>query len=118
MQRLLTQLRIVGEVHVVDMFREASSFLSAAAMRDGGLFGVDAVPWFNGGLFKTIDVPPLTAADLQALYRAASDMDWRAIDPTIFEFKPGAVDWSDETTLVFEKLSAQQAVAAARVAPE
>ncbi|WP_146452030.1 hypothetical protein [Bythopirellula polymerisocia] len=39
-----------------------------------------------------------------------------AIDATVFEFKPGAVDWSDETTLVFEKLSAQQAVAAARVA--
>ena len=27
------------------------------AMRDGGLFGVDAVPWFNGGLFKKIAVP-------------------------------------------------------------
>jgi hypothetical protein len=21
-------------------------------MRDGGLFGVDDLPWFNGGLFK------------------------------------------------------------------
>jgi hypothetical protein len=28
--------------------------------------------------------PALTAADLAALHRAAADMDWRAIDPTIF----------------------------------
>jgi hypothetical protein len=52
-------------------------------MRDGGLFGVDAVPWCNGGLFKTIAVPPLVEADVQAL-KAASAMDWSAIDPSIF----------------------------------
>ncbi len=39
-----------------------------------------------------------------------------AIDATVFQFKPGDVDWSDETTLVFEKLSQQQATAAARLA--
>jgi hypothetical protein len=52
-------------------------------MRDGGLFGVDAVPWFNGGLFKSIDVPALQAADVTGL-KAASAMDWSAIDPSIF----------------------------------
>ena len=52
-------------------------------MRDGGLFGVDDVPWFNGGLFETIDVPPLTAADVAAL-KAASALNWSAIDPSIF----------------------------------
>ena len=36
-------------------------------MRDGGLFGVDDIPWFNGGLFATIDVPPLAAEDVAAL---------------------------------------------------
>ncbi|WP_326534499.1 class I SAM-dependent DNA methyltransferase, partial [Pseudorhodoferax sp.] len=52
-------------------------------MRDGGLFGVDDLPWFNGGLFKTIAVPPLDAADVAAL-KAASAMNWSAIDPSIF----------------------------------
>jgi hypothetical protein len=52
-------------------------------MRDGGLFGVDDLPWFNGGLFKTIAVPPLAAADVAAL-KAASALNWSAIDPSIF----------------------------------
>ena len=58
------------------------------AMRDGGLFGVDDVPWFNGGLFTNIAVPALTAEDVAAL-GAASNLDWSAIDPsnmgTLFE---------------------------------
>lgn len=53
------------------------------AMKAGGLFGVDAVPWFNGGLFAAINVPPLTEADVAAL-KAASRLDWSAIDPSIF----------------------------------
>jgi hypothetical protein len=52
-------------------------------MRSGGLFGVEAVPWFNGGLFAQIDVPPLAAADVAAL-KAASALNWSAIDPSIF----------------------------------
>jgi len=52
------------------------------AMREGGLFGVDAVPWFNGGLFAAIAVPPLAVDDVAAL-RAASNLDWSAIDPSI-----------------------------------
>ncbi|PKO86353.1 MAG: class I SAM-dependent DNA methyltransferase [Betaproteobacteria bacterium HGW-Betaproteobacteria-12] len=58
--------------------------LFAAMQKKGGDYGDHDIAWFNGGLFKHIDIPPLTAADLQALHRAASDMDWRAIDPTIF----------------------------------
>lgn len=52
-------------------------------MRSGGLFGVDAVPWFNGGLFAAVQVPPLAEPDLAAL-REASTLDWSAIDPSIF----------------------------------
>ncbi len=52
-------------------------------MRSGGLFGVDDVPWFNGGLFATTHVPALAAEDVAAL-RAASGLDWSAIDPSIF----------------------------------
>jgi hypothetical protein len=53
-----------------------------ATMRDGGLFGVDDLPWFNGGLFLQVDVPPLVAEDVAAL-KAASSLDWSAIDPSI-----------------------------------
>ncbi len=52
-------------------------------MRDGGLFGVDDLPWFNGGLFASVDVPPLAAEDV-AVLKAASALNWSAIDPTIF----------------------------------
>ena len=52
-------------------------------MQRGGLFGVDDIPWFNGGLFGRIAVPPLAADDVAAL-QAASALDWSAIDPSIF----------------------------------
>lgn len=58
--------------------------LFTAMQKKGGDYGDHDIAWFNGGLFKQIAIPPLTAADLQALHRAAADMDWRAIDPTIF----------------------------------
>ncbi|MBE0508021.1 MAG: class I SAM-dependent DNA methyltransferase [Marinospirillum sp.] len=55
------------------------------AMRDqGGSYGNDDIAWFNGGLFKLIDVPPLEMEELTALRDAAEKLDWRAIDPTIF----------------------------------
>jgi type II restriction/modification system DNA methylase subunit YeeA len=53
-------------------------------MQSGGDYGDIPVEWFNGGLFKHIDIPPLTQEDLQKLHSAASEYDWRAIDPTIF----------------------------------
>ncbi|MBN8463221.1 MAG: class I SAM-dependent DNA methyltransferase [Dechloromonas sp.] len=77
-----------------DLLRNAGSDAAKAARRieklftamqnKGGDYGDHDIAWFNGGLFKSIDIPPLTASDLHALHRAASDMDWRAIDPTIF----------------------------------
>jgi hypothetical protein len=52
-------------------------------MRSGGLFGAESVPWFNGGLFATVAVPPLADADVAAL-KTASALNWSAIDPSIF----------------------------------
>jgi hypothetical protein len=52
-------------------------------MQNGGLYGVDDIPWFNGGLFQTIAVPALSAPDLTELRRAA-DLNWSAIDVSIF----------------------------------
>ena len=53
-------------------------------MQNGGAYGNDDIAWFNGGLFKTIDIPALTGDDLAVLRNAAENLDWRAIDPTIF----------------------------------
>jgi SAM-dependent methyltransferase len=52
-------------------------------MRSGGLFGVEDLPWFNGGLFQSVDVPTLAAEDV-AVLKAASALNWSAIDATIF----------------------------------
>ena len=52
-------------------------------MGSGGMFGVDHIPWFNGGLFKLIDVPPLSIMDMTELRNAAA-LNWSAIDVSIF----------------------------------
>lgn len=52
-------------------------------MRTGGDFGVEEIPWFNGGLFATVTVPLLTAHEIKVLAEVA-DSDWQAIDPSIF----------------------------------
>ena len=52
-------------------------------MKSGGLFGVDDVPWFNGGLFKIIAVPQLDIQDVTELRKAAAK-NWSAIDVSIF----------------------------------
>ena len=74
--------RLVGVASAAERLRPQLEKLFEA-MRDGGLFGVDDVPWFNGGLFQRIEVPPLEPATVAAL-KAASGLDWSAIDPTIF----------------------------------
>jgi hypothetical protein len=58
--------------------------LFKAMQEPQGAYGNDDIAWFNGGLFKQISVPALIASDLETLRSASSDMDWRAIDPTIF----------------------------------
>ncbi len=53
------------------------------AMQKGGLYGNDDIPWFNGGLFKTITVPQLDILDVTELRNAAA-LNWTAIDVSIF----------------------------------
>ena len=74
--------RLVGVATTPERLRTQLAAL-LATMRDGGLFGVDDLPWFNGGLFASVDVPPLAAEDV-AVLKAASALNWSAIDPTIF----------------------------------
>jgi hypothetical protein len=52
-------------------------------MNEGGLWGGNAVPYFNGGLFKTIDVPKLEITDVTEL-RNAANLNWSFIDVSIF----------------------------------
>ncbi len=64
--------------------KRISKLFIAMQQKSGGEYGDHDIAWFNGGLFKTIDIPTLTATDMTALYAAASNMEWQAIDPTIF----------------------------------
>ncbi|MDP1680825.1 MAG: hypothetical protein Q8L39_03505 [Burkholderiales bacterium] len=52
------------------------------AMRRGGDFALETIPYFNGGLFEQIEVPPLTTEDVVQLLDAAR-MGWGEIEPAI-----------------------------------
>lgn len=52
------------------------------AMRRGGDFALETIPYFNGGLFEQIDVPALTTEDVVQLLDAAR-MSWGNIEPAI-----------------------------------
>ncbi len=49
----------------------------------GGLFGVEKIPWFNGGLFEDATVLPLTAEEIETV-RGVARLDWSQIEPAIF----------------------------------
>jgi hypothetical protein len=52
-------------------------------MREGGRWGSESIAWFNGGLFKKVDVPKLEITDLTEL-RSATTLNWSSIDVSIF----------------------------------
>lgn len=52
-------------------------------MREGGDFGIEEIPHFNGGLFTEISIPELQPNDLKAI-ADASTLDWSSIEPAIF----------------------------------
>ena len=54
-----------------------------ASMKKGGLFGVDEIKWFNGGLFDDATAIALTREELKLVGEAAA-LDWSDIDPSIF----------------------------------
>lgn len=54
-----------------------------ASMKKGGLFGVDEIKWFNGGLFDDATAVALTREELKLVGEAAA-LDWSDIDPSIF----------------------------------
>jgi type II restriction/modification system DNA methylase subunit YeeA len=63
---------------------KAEGYLRAlfAAMRSGGEFGLDDIPWFNGGLFDDDAAFPMDRADVADVL-AAARLYWGDIDPAI-----------------------------------
>jgi hypothetical protein len=49
----------------------------------GGMFGVERIDWFNGGLFDSADVLRLTAPEIGMLVEVGR-LDWGRIEPAIF----------------------------------
>jgi SAM-dependent methyltransferase len=68
---------------------DAAAF--SAALRDlfgkmakgGGLFGVERIEWFNGGLFDDAEVIDLAPTEFEMIGRI-SKLDWSQIEPAIF----------------------------------
>lgn len=53
------------------------------AMQVGGEVAYEVIARFNGGIFATVDVLPLTAEELAELVRAA-ELHWGSVEPAIF----------------------------------
>ena len=68
--------------------RRAEQFAPLASdlftrMASGGMFGVDEVPWFNGGLFdEDTEALPLDRPGIE-IVREAAQLDWSEVDPSI-----------------------------------
>ncbi len=75
--------RLVGNRQITSERLTAGLDSLFATMRDGGLYGPDDIPWFNGGLFRRIEVPKLEILDITEL-RNAAGLNWSAIDVSIF----------------------------------
>jgi hypothetical protein len=66
-----------------DVFSRSLGELFSKMSRDGGLFGTEEIDWFNGGLFDTGDVIPLTGTEITTLLDV-SKLNWALIEPAIF----------------------------------
>ncbi len=65
------------------VFTQALGELFAKMSSDGGLFGTEEIDWFNGGLFDSPDVIPLTGTEIGTLLEV-SRLNWALIEPAIF----------------------------------
>lgn len=54
-----------------------------SVMHNGGLFGVEPIEWFNGGLFNDDDALLFEPDDIADIAEVAK-LDWSAIEPSIF----------------------------------
>jgi hypothetical protein len=66
-----------------DDFGAALGALFGRMASGGGMFGVERIDWFNGGLFDSADVLRLTAPEIGLLVEVGR-LDWGRIEPAIF----------------------------------
>jgi len=66
-----------------DDFGAALGQLFGTMAAGGGMFGVERIDWFNGGLFDSADVLRLTAPEIGLLLEVGR-LDWSRIEPAIF----------------------------------
>jgi hypothetical protein len=66
-----------------DDFGAALGQLFATMASGGGMFGVERIDWFNGGLFDSAEVLRLTAPEIGLLVEVGR-LDWGRIEPAIF----------------------------------
>lgn len=64
-------------------FSAALHDLFGKMAKGGGLFGVERIEWFNGGLFDDAEVIDLAPAEFEMIGRI-SKLDWSQIEPAIF----------------------------------
>jgi len=66
-----------------DDFGAALGELFGRMAAGGGMFGVERIDWFNGGLFDSAEVLTLTTAEIGTLVEVGH-LDWGRIEPAIF----------------------------------
>src|SRR5664280_1272633 len=66
-----------------DDFGAALGQLFATMATGGGMFGVERIDWFNGGLFDSAGVLRLTAPEIGLLVEIGR-LDWGRVEPAIF----------------------------------
>jgi hypothetical protein len=64
-------------------FSAALHDLFGKMAKGGGLFGVERIEWFNGGLFDDAEVIELVPTEMETIGRV-SKLDWSQIEPAIF----------------------------------
>ncbi|MGE0228044.1 MAG: class I SAM-dependent DNA methyltransferase [Dehalococcoidia bacterium] len=78
--------RIMSDL-IASRGRDPASFAEGLSelfgkMRDGGHFGTQRIPWFNGGLFDTDEVIEFTLAEMVVVAEAAN-LDWSQVEPAV-----------------------------------
>ena len=79
----LLERLVDGAQHNPDVFTLGLRDLFAKMADHGGLFGVERIDWFDGGLFDDADVLPLTATEIRLVERV-SKLDWSQVEPAVF----------------------------------
>jgi type II restriction/modification system DNA methylase subunit YeeA len=79
---LLSRLADATRIRPTDFENGLRQLFETMASK-GGMFGVEPIQWFNGGLFDTSDVLPLTPAEIRVLLDVGR-LDWSQIEPAIF----------------------------------